>query len=613
VFNRALGVGIHLAVAVAVLLSVAVESPAAFSAPLFPAEELPAHGDGPFDLGVTDFDRDGDLDVFSANHNHRPAMLVNDGRGAFSDRLYDLGLSQTPALPGLDDGMAPVDRSAPALYIYTEGTARIVLENTTASEASGELRFLLPVDVVSAPPESVTISSDPDDELAHTAHFSLSPGATAVLHPLYFEVPIDVAVERPAPAAVRIGAFAVTPPAASFQFTFRDRHGLAWADYNGDGLRDVFITRGGVSGLIDRYDGLITDELFLQQPDGRFTESIAGSGLLKGDCRTRGALPADYDADGDVDLLTECEAAAPQLFEQTGAGQFADRSAGLAEAGAQGRLYAWIDLLGDTRRELLVAGGARFSLYAQSRGGAWVRAQQIRGRQEGPVKSLSRGDFDGDGDLDIYVAAPTGDTLLSDDEERLRALDPATVGLPDHGRAVAWVDYDNDGRLDLYSHPRGLYRQLRGGRFERTEQLRSAEKLQLVRPVWFDRDNDGDRDLALSGKRPNGSFIYAARRNESPERNWLQIDLVGPPGSIDALGSSVLVRAGAATRRAEVGESDSSRYSFGQLRLYFGLGDRRRVDRIAVRWTDGSRTVLRDARANRLLVIEHPRTLNKRP
>ena len=591
---------------VAPALAVLALLPASAAAAQFPVEELPAGGAEPFDIGVTDFDRDGDLDLFSANHNHRPAMLVNDGAGTLTDRIYELGLSQTPGLPGLDEEAAPVDLSEPALYIYKPGTARIVLENRTTTTASGSIAFLLPVSVAVDPTGALGRRENPAHPDGAIIDFNLPAGARAELHPLYFELPISIEVTSPAPEAIRVGAFAVPPPASRFDFTFRDRHGLAWADFNGDGLHDAYVVRGGVSGLIDRYEGVVEDELLLQQPGGGFVESITGSGLEKGTCRGRGASPADYDADGDVDLLIECEGGDPRLFEQTAPGAFSDRSADLAAAGVSGRLFGWVDLLGDARRELLVATSEGFDVFARRAAGAWIRIERVAGRQRGPVKGMTRGDFDNDGDVDIHVSAPSGDTLLLDDGRRLSPRDPGAFGLPDHGRASVWVDYDNDGRLDLHSVPAGLHRQSAGGRFRQTKLLRSEKGLQLVRPVWFDRDNDGDRDLALSARRAGGEFFYAARRNDAATGNWLALELTGPVGAVDALGASATVRAGAIERRAEVGESDSSRYSFGHLRLYFGLARHRRAEEIVVQWSDGGRTVLRGVRGNRVLEIAHP-------
>jgi hypothetical protein len=72
---------------------------------------------------------------------------------------------------------------------------------------------------------------------------------------------------------------------------------------------------------------------------------------------------------------------------------------------------------------------------------------------------------------------------------------------------------------------------------------------------------------------------------------------------IDAIGASVELRAGRASRTAWVGESENSRYSWGDTRLYFGLGGRSRVAELTVRWPDGERTILRDLRADRVLVL----------
>ena len=72
-------------------------------------------------------------------------------------------------------------------------------------------------------------------------------------------------MDPPHPLAdVFVGRRAVSPSTRQFTIYERDRHGMAGADFNGDGHIDAFVTRGGVSGNIERYRGMIEDELLLK-------------------------------------------------------------------------------------------------------------------------------------------------------------------------------------------------------------------------------------------------------------------------------------------------------------------------------------------------------------
>ena len=91
--------------------------------------------------------------------------------------------------------------------------------------------------------------------------------------------------------------------------------------------------------------------------------------------------------------------------------------------------------------------------------------------------------------------------------------------------------------------------------------------------------------------------------NRGGRNHWLHVDLTGSGRNRDAISAQVRIRAGGTRLFGIVGESDSSRHSRGDHRLYFGLGGRDRVDRLVVRWPDGSRTVRRNLRVDRVISL----------
>jgi len=127
-------------------------------------------------------------------------------------------------------------------------------------------------------------------------------------------------------------------------------------------------------------------------------------------------------------------------------------------------------------------------------------------------RGVAVGDYDGDGDLDVFVACYGGpDRLYRNDRGRLFAevSSQVGVGLPGKSRAGAWADYDNDGDLDLYvSHQEvanRLYRNEGKGRFTDATMWAGVGHSGAGRAVvWGDYDEDGYLDLFVANADGSG-------------------------------------------------------------------------------------------------------------
>ena len=253
-----------------------------------------------------------------------------------------------------------------------------------------------------------------------------------------------------------------------------------------------------------------------------------------------GSIVEDFDGDGHLDIVTSTSDPAGPLhfFRNTGQGGFEDRSAASRlddQLGGLNCLGADYDNDGDT--DVLVLRGAwlhdegriRNSLL-RNEGGTFLDVTRAAGLAEPacPTQAACFGDFDGDGDLDLYVGnearpqtpSPHDDypaQLFWNGGDGTFAEGGAEAGVTNglYAKGVAAGDCDNDGDLDLYVSnvgPNRLYRNGGDGSFEEV-----AAELGVVQPdvrsfaCWFfDYQNDGWLDLFVAAYKTTLSDVAAS-------------------------------------------------------------------------------------------------------
>lgn len=566
-----------------------------------------------YELGVTDADDDGLLDVFTANHKFDSSLLAGDGMGGFTEVFAQSGLSPTPEFPGYEDLHREPDRSAPGLYLYATDRDQprdpFHLATTTLA-ASGSLTFFAE-DLQVQNASNATVSTSPVEDGGTRLDFDAQPGAQIDLTVEHIDLPIAVDIDPATePGQVRVGADAVAATTRQFTLTLRDRHGFGFGDYDGDLTTDLFVATGGLGGeIVDPFfTGRQNDELLLNRA-GTYADTTAASGLAKGVCRGRAARVADVDADGDLDILETCDGAAPQLYLGDGAGHFTSAPA----PPVVGSVYRFIDLGRRGKLTLLAAVGSELQSW-RFEAGAWRQTGSVRTLNgTSTPQTLSTADIDGDGDLDLLASARAGNTVLRNEGGILKRRAPGKLGIPERGTfAAAFTDFDNDGDVDVDLLPQGLY-ESDGHDFKRTGRLAYGQlpngRIGYGIVTWPDLDGDGRRDMLSA--RGRGEFaasqVIDLRRNTSGRTgHWLEVDLLGPIGNAQSIGASVKVRTDDGWQYGWVGQSEDSRYSSGHYRIYLGLGEQERVRKLVARWPDGSKAVRRDVRADRLLRIPAP-------
>ena len=243
--------------------------------------------------------------------------------------------------------------------------------------------------------------------------------------------------------------------------------------------------------------------------------------------RGRGSAWGDYDLDGDLDLFTTGIHTTHALYRNEAGDGFTDvaRDIGLEDhRGGWGASCADYDNDGDL--DLYVSrdaweGGTPNSLYQNQAGAGFVEVSRQAGVED-PDASFTHtwGDYDNDGFLDLYVAeGVTGDgtpnKLFYNQGDGTFEDRAAEAGVDHTGKTlgVAFGDYDNDGDLDLYvsnvGGPNALYRNEADGAFTDITGPAGVSQPDAGSYVtfFFDYDADGDLDLFVSAFAYYNSFV----------------------------------------------------------------------------------------------------------
>jgi enediyne biosynthesis protein E4 len=414
--------------------------------------------------------------------------------------------------------------------------------------------------------------------------------------------------------------------------------GVATGDYDNDGDLDLFVTSFGPETLL-RNNG-----------DGTFTDVTREAGVTDSLWSTSATF-VDVDRDGDLDLYVanyldftvagnkQCHDAVgtrdycsprtyrpvpDRLYRNEGNGQFTDvtEAAGISKADGAGLGVTAGDYNGDGWLDLYVANDATPNqLWINQRNGTFVddgllsgAALNAAGNPEGSM-GIASGDFDGDGDEDLFVTNIVGETFalyVNDgrgnfEDARVRfGLGPPTAAFTGFG--TDWFDYDKDGWLDLFiangavnivESQRGerfpfrmrnqLFQNLRGEQFEETSAAGGPafERAEIGRGSAFgDLDNDGDVDIVVTNN--NGPVRLLMNQAEGTS-HWLELRLEQASGNRFAFGAWVGVeRSGRPTLWRRV-KTDGSYLSASDVRIHAGLGTSPAIDAVVVRWPGGQR------------------------
>jgi hypothetical protein len=197
-----------------------------------------------------------------------------------------------------------------------------------------------------------------------------------------------------------------------------------------------------------------------------------------------------------------------------------------------GQANAWADFDNDGDLDEFVGFRGRPNrLYRQDHGRFEDVAEAVGLADTVETRVAAWGDFDGDGHLDLFVGFAGGfpSKLYRNDGNGRHFTDVApALGLRLVGvsRQASWIDYDNDGDLDLFvafrDQPNRLFRNDNGRFTDVTTESGIGDPRKTVGAVWFDIDGDGDLDLFVANQNgdTNGLFRNDSGRFVDVAREW---------------------------------------------------------------------------------------------
>ncbi len=453
--------------------------------------------------------------------------------------------------------------------------------------------------------------------------------------------------------------------------------GLAVADYDNDGRPDIFVGNFGVS------------RLYHNNGDGTFTDVAEKLGVARKGWST-GATWGDYDRDGRLDLFVPgyaeldlnnlppapAEASKPgalgqnfcqfrgvpvmcgprgllgegdTLYHQKSDGTFEDVTlkAGVSDPQRYyGFTSAFVHVNEDDLIDLLVVNDSTpKQLYINKGDGTFEEtgypsgvALNENGREQAGM-GLAVGDYDNDGRVDFHI------TNFSDDSNVLYHNDGegnftdvtfqaglGEVTIPFLGWGTSFLDYDNDGWEDLFvanghvypvvdDHQWGtsyaqqplLFRNLQNGRFQRISAAPGSglAKAYSARGLAVgDLDNDGRLDVVLNNTDSKPTVLA----NINPAvGHWISFRLMAEfvkNSRRDAVGAVVYVTTGKLRQRRDL-ISGNSYASQNDQTLHFGLGAATAIDKVEIKWPDGSVETIQISGVDRKVTVVKGKGVSK--
>ncbi|MGB3607980.1 MAG: FG-GAP-like repeat-containing protein [Psychroserpens sp.] len=366
----------------------------------------------------------------------------------------------------------------------------------------------------------------------------------------------------------------VIAPVSSGVVNFLPTWSMAAADYDGNGYTDLLFGNGsGVSFLRANENG--TAFTGVSGPDYVFSQR---------------SNFADINNDGHLDAFV-CHDVAPNVYYiNDGSGNFEFFQSGVTanapfnlgdypSGGDYGSI--WIDYDNDRDLDMFIAkcGGEearrRNQMLTNNGDGTYSENANIIGLSD-PMQtwSSSWGDYDNDGDMDVFVGASSGTHKLmrNEGDGTFSEVTPTNLNIAPTGHENVSHDFDNDGNLDIACNGTIMY-----GNGDMTFEDIDPNQLNYKNGSFGDLNNDGFLDSYYN------ETIYM---NATTPNNWITINTVGTESNIDGIGARVELYTDAGIQIRDVRSGEGFEF-MSSLNTHFGIGLETSINTIIIYWPSG--------------------------
>jgi hypothetical protein len=439
--------------------------------------------------------------------------------------------------------------------------------------------------------------------------------------------------------------------------------GVAISDYDNDGWPDILVTNWG------------KNRLYHNNHDGTFTDVAEKAGVTLGNW-SAGATWGDYDGDGRLDLFISgyvhfdrsnlpyehtkatgfsycefrgepvmcgpknLEGEPDHLFHNNGDGTFTDVSAKAGVADSANKYYGitpvFVDVNGDGKPDLVVANDSTLSYLYLNRGdGTFEDASYATGfglnedGREVAAMGVAVGDYMNNGLLDFAISDFSDESKLLFRNQGSGGFSEVSmrsgigkISIPFLGWGDGFLDYDNDGWLDLmfvnghiypaadrldwgtsYAQRSLLFHNERDGKFVEIPPVKGTALAEIISgrgAAFGDLFNNGKIDVIIS--QMDGPPVLLKNVN-ADHHHWVELNLIGGTKSPrDGVGATVYLNANGVRQRQDV-MSGGSYVSTNDPRPHFGLGVATDAGTVEIHWPSGAKETIKLPAVDRIYTI----------
>ena len=391
-----------------------------------------------------------------------------------------------------------------------------------------------------------------------------------------------------------------------------------WVDYDNDGDLDLFVTN-------------IKDQanfLFRNDDNNGFVRIVEGEIVTETRAST-GSCWIDIDHDSDLDVfITNRDKQHNSFFINAGDGTFTQVTESiLVQDSGDSRACGWADIDGDTHYDLYVVNAHEPNfLYRNNGDGTFTRstAEALVTPNEYSY-GLSWADIDNDEDLDLFIAnlEATNELYLNDGAGNFHKLEEHLIMTGSHpSKGNTWGDFDNDGDLDLYiangtpgADVRNLlYLNDGQGNFTLIDNEEIVnDRYVSAGTAWADYDNDGDLDIYVASWRNNNEDNALYRNISEATSGWIKIRLIGSESNSSGIGAVIRLTTNLNGITIEQTRQNLSNTGYGSQNsqiIHFGIGDAIQVERLEIRWPSGIIDIYENLPLNTQFTVQEGETNN---